>query len=371
MCLGDRFFSDLELSPEIMKGLRKLRFTELTPIQAQAIPLLMDGLDVMGQAQTGTGKTAAFGIPLVLKVDPEKHGIQGLVITPTRELAVQVSQMLGRFARYTGVSVTVVYGGEKIGRQMARLEGGIQVLVGTPGRLIDLMKRGVVDLRSVKVVVLDEADKMMEMGFIEDVGFILSKVPRVHQTSLWSATLSDDIMRIARRFMVRPVKLQVSKDEIAQTLVEQFYIRVEEEDKISELVKLLNDDSIVQALIFCNTRKTTGEVAQQLIDSGIDVVHLHGKMSQSKRDKVMDAFRRKHLKYIVATDVAARGLDISGVSHVYNFDVPEDSEIYFHRIGRTGRMEVKGTSITLLTDEDEPLFESIKAMTSIQITEMI
>jgi ATP-dependent RNA helicase DeaD len=371
MCLGDRFFSDLELSPEIMKGLRKLRFTELTPIQAQAIPLLMDGLDVMGQAQTGTGKTAAFGIPLVLKVDPEKHGIQGLVITPTRELAVQVSQMLGRFARYTGVSVTVVYGGEKIGRQMARLEGGIQVLVGTPGRLIDLMKRGVVDLRSVKVVVLDEADKMMEMGFIEDVGFILSKVPRVHQTSLWSATLSDDIMRIARRFMVRPVKLQVSKDEIAQTLVEQFYIRVEEEDKISELVKLLNDDSIVQALIFCNTRKTTGEVAQQLIDSGIDVVHLHGKMSQSKRDKVMDAFRRKHLKYIVATDVAARGLDISGVSHVYNFDVPEDSEIYFHRIGRTGRMEVKGTSITLLTNEDEPLFESIKAMTNIQITEMI
>jgi ATP-dependent RNA helicase DeaD len=330
----------------------------------------MDGLDVMGQAQTGTGKTAAFGIPLLMKTSLEKKGIQGLVIAPTRELAVQVAQMLSRLARYTGISVVVVYGGEKIGKQISRLEEGTHVVVGTPGRLIDLIKRREIDLKGVKVVVLDEADKMMEMGFIDDVGFILSKVPRTHQTSLWSATLSKDVMKVARRFMVRPVKVQVSKDEIAQTNIDQYYIQVEEDKKTTILVDLLVEESIEQALIFCNTRKTTGKLAQELVDLGLEVSPLHGRLPQSKRDKVMEGFRRKRLKLIVATDVASRGLDISGVSHVFNYNVPQDPEVYFHRIGRTGRMESKGTSITLLSVEDEPHFESIKDMTNVQIKEI-
>jgi ATP-dependent RNA helicase DeaD len=368
--MDKKYFIDLPLSPEIQKGLRKMKFTKLTPIQAEAIPLLLKGFDVIGQAQTGTGKTASFGVPLVMKINTVEDILQGLVITPTRELAIQVSKRIRKYARYSSVKVDLVYGGEKITEQMTRLRNGAHVIVGTPGRLIDLIKRRVIDLRFVKIVVLDEADKMLEMGFIEDVGFILSKAPYVRQTSIWSATLDEEVMNYARRFMRHPKKVLVSKDEVAQTRVEQYYLRVQPESKIQELVKLLVNQKIDQAIIFCNTRRTTEEVAQHLIDAGIPVNPLHGKYSQQKREEVVNRFRRKQLRFLVASDVAARGLDLLGISHVFNYDVPMEPEIYFHRIGRTGRIDNTGISITFVSREEESFFDGIKSMTGVQIQEL-
>jgi ATP-dependent RNA helicase DeaD len=368
--MDKKFFTDLPLSPEIQKGLRKLKFTRLTPIQAESIPLLLKGFDVIGQAQTGTGKTASFGVPLVMKINTIEDDLQGLVITPTRELAIQVSKRIRKYARYSGVKVALMYGGEKIIKQMMQLRNGAHIIVGTPGRLIDLVKKRLIDLRFIKIVVLDEADKMLEMGFIDDVSFILSKVPFVRQTSIWSATLDEEVMSYAKRFMRNPKKVIVSKDEVSQTNVEQYYIHVESDLKIMELVKLLGDQKIDQAIIFCNRRRTTEEVAQHLIDDGILVNSLHGKYSQQKREEVVNRFRRKQIRFLVASDVAARGLDLLGISHVFNFEVPMDPEIYFHRIGRTGRIDNTGISITFVSKDEEPFFEEIKSMTGVHIQEL-
>jgi len=370
MSMDEKLFKDLPLSLEVLKGLRKLRFTELTPIQAKAMPLLFKGMDVIGQAQTGTGKTAAFGVPLVMKMDPSEDRVQGLVIAPTRELVEQVSRMIHRFARYTGVKVQVVYGGENINKQITRLAEGAHVLVGTPGRIIDLMKRRVIDLRGVKVVVVDEADKMLEMGFIEDVGFILSRAPYIRQTSMWSATLTDEIIEYARHYMRNPREVLLSQDDVAQPLVDQYYLRVEPERKVQALIDLLGDRGIDQAIIFCNTRESTDEVAQRLMEVGVPVEALHGRYSQSRRDEIMNAFKLGSLKYIVATDVAARGLDIRGVSHIINYEVPHDAEVYFHRVGRTGRMEQTGVSVTLVSGDEAAYFDEIAAMTKLEIKEM-
>jgi ATP-dependent RNA helicase DeaD len=370
MSMDEKHFKDLSLSLEVLKGLRKLRFTELTPIQAKAMPLLLKGMDVIGQAQTGTGKTAAFGVPLVMKMDPSEDRVQGLVIAPTRELAEQVSRMIHRFARYTGVKVCVVYGGENINKQITRLAGGAHVLVGTPGRIIDLMKRRVIDLRGVSVAVVDEADKMLEMGFIEDVGFILSRAPYIRQTSMWSATLTDEIIEYARRYMRNPREVLLSRDDVAQPLVDQYYLRVEPELKVQALIELLGDRGIDQAIIFCNTRESTDEVVERLTEAGVPVEALHGRYSQSRRDEIMSAFKLGSLKYIVATDVAARGLDIQGVSHIINYEVPHDSEVYFHRVGRTGRMEQTGVSVTLVSSDEAAYFDEITAMTKLEIKEM-
>jgi len=363
-------FKDLPLSPEVLKGLRKLQFWALTPIQARAMPLLLEGLDVIGQAETGTGKTAAFGVPLVMRVDSSDGRVQGLVIAPTRELAEQVALMIRRFGRYTGVKVLVVYGGENINKQVTRLDEGVHVVVGTPGRLIDLLKRRDLDLRGVKVAVVDEADKLLEMGFIDDVRFILSRAPFVRQTSMWSATLTDEVVGHARRFMRSPVEVRLSKDDVAQPLVEQFYLRVEPERRLDALLRLLRDKRISQAIIFCNTRESTDELAGQLLGEGVPVEALHGGHSQSKRDAIMEAFRLRSLRFIVATDVASRGLDIRSVSHIVNYEVPEDPEVYFHRVGRTGRMEQTGVSYTLVGAEDEANFDAIRAMTRMEFKEL-
>lgn len=365
-----KHFKDLPLSQEVLKGLRKLRFRDLTPIQAEAMPLLLRGMDVIGQAQTGTGKTAAFGVPLVMRMEASDEHIQGLVIAPTRELAQQVALMIRRFARYTGVMVQVVYGGENIIKQITRLEEGVHVLVGTPGRLIDLIKRRVIELRHVKVAVVDEADKMLEMGFVDDVGFILSRTPIVRQTSMWSATLSPEIIAYARRYMVSPQEALLSRDDVAQPLVDQYYVRVKPEEKLERLMELIRGRDIDQAVIFCNTRESADELAQKLTESGVPIEVIHGKHSQSQRRQVLEAFKLRTLKYIVATDVAGRGLDIQGVSHIFNYDVPQDPEVYFHRVGRTGRMEETGTSVTLVTEEDEPYFAGITGMTKVEIKEM-
>jgi ATP-dependent RNA helicase DeaD len=355
---------------EVMKGIEELGFSNLFPIQAQAIAPLLDGKDVIGQAQTGTGKTAAFGIPMIERLNPEVKGVQGLVLEPTRELAMQVAEHFGRFGKYAKLKVLPVYGGEPIGRQIHALQGNVQIVVGTPGRIIDLLERRVLSLASVKIVVLDEADRMLDMGFIEDIEYILSMVPTNRQTSLFSATIDQSVMNVCNRYMRKPEKILVSKDEIALTQMDQYYMVVNPHDKFGILCNILDENGIGRAIIFCKTREDTSILADRLRERGYDAKPLHAGFTQPQRDLVVNSFRSGRLKLLVATDVAARGLDIQGITHIINYDVPMDALVYFHRIGRTARMGREGTAITLVGYGELTDFNNIKALTKTKIEEM-
>jgi ATP-dependent RNA helicase DeaD len=363
-------FKDLPLSVEVMKGIEELGFNNLFPIQAQAITPLLQGKDVIGQAQTGTGKTAAFGIPMVERITPGTKEVQGLVLVPTRELAVQVAEHIHRLGKYAGVRVLPVYGGEPIERQIHALRGGVQIIVGTPGRVIDLLERRILNLGFVDVLVLDEADRMLDMGFIEDIEYILSKVPSDRQTSLFSATIDQQVMKICNRYMKNPEKILVSKDEIALTQMNQYYMVVNPYDKFEVLCNILDENQIDRAIIFCKRRTDTSILAEKLRDRGYDAKPLHAGLTQPQRDCVTDLFRRGKLKLLVATDVAARGLDIQGITHIINYDVPLEALVYFHRIGRTARMGQEGTAITLVGYGELADFNNIKALTKTTIQEM-
>jgi ATP-dependent RNA helicase DeaD len=363
-------FKDLPLSEQVMKGIEELGFNNLFPIQAQAIIPLLEGRDVIGQAQTGTGKTAAFGVPMIERLNPQVKSVQGLVLEPTRELAVQVAEHIGWFSKYTKLKVLPVYGGEPIGRQIRALEGNVQIVVGTPGRIIDLLERHILSLSSVKVVVLDEADRMLDMGFIDDIEYILSHVPANRQTSLFSATIDQSVMSICHRYMKNPEKILVSKDEIALTQMNQYYMVVNPCSKFETLCRVLNENHIERAIIFCRTRTDTSILADRLSDRGYDAKPLHAGFTQPQRDFVVNLFRKGELKLLVATDVAARGLDIQGITHIINYDVPLDALVYFHRIGRTARMGQEGTAITLVGYGELTDFNSIKALTKTTIEEI-
>ncbi len=368
--MSTKTFTDLPLSPQVLKSIEELGFKELFPIQVEAIPPLLEGKDVIGQAQTGTGKTAAFGIPMVECLNPQEKAVQGLVLLPTRELAVQVAEQLGIFGRYRGIKVLAVYGGQPIQRQIHALAGGIQVVVGTPGRVIDLLQRGVLNFLQVSVLVLDEADRMLDMGFIEDIEYILSRVPRQRQTSLFSATIDQSVMNICDRYMKNPEKKLVSKDEIAVTQISQYYMVVNPYSKFESLCNILDQNHIVRAIIFCRRRTETSAIADQLKRQGYDAKALHAGFTQSQRDYVINAFRNGRLRYLVATDVAARGLDIDGITHIINYDMPEDALVYFHRIGRTGRMGREGTAISLVGYGEITGLDQIKALTKTNIEEL-
>ncbi|MCW4049859.1 MAG: DEAD/DEAH box helicase [Candidatus Bathyarchaeota archaeon] len=364
-------FTDLKLSPELQRGLRRMRFHELSPIQAASIPILLQGRDVMGQAQTGTGKTGAFGVPLLMKIDPEAQHTQAIILAPTRELSDQISEHIRGFSRYMDLRIVTLHGGSNVHRQMEVLVKPAQVIVGTPGRIIDLIKkRRALDLSRVKTVVLDEADKMLEMGFIRDIEYILSKTPYVRQTSLWSATLSPAVLSLSTRYMRHPRKVLVSRDEVAQINVDQYYVDVEVETKLETLYDLLNNLDADRAIIFCNTRESTEALAETLISEGYRVGVLHGRFTQKEREDVVREFKLRRVKYLVSTDVASRGLDISGITHIINYEVPEDSEVYFHRIGRTARMGETGVSITFVTPEDDTYFDKVMDMTKTEIKHM-
>ena len=363
-------FKDLPLCGEVLRSVEELGFESLFPIQAQAIIPLLEGKDVIGQAQTGTGKTAAFGVPMVQRLNPEIRQVQGLVLVPTRELAVQVAEHLKLFAKYAKLKVLPVYGGESIQRQIHALAGGIHIVVGTPGRLIDLIERRILNLSSVKIVVLDEADRMLDMGFIEDIGFILSKTPSDRQTSLFSATIDKTVMSVCNRYMKNPQKILVSKDEIALTQMKQYYVVVNSHSKYETLCNILKENHIDRAIIFCKTRRGTSALSDKLRRKGCNVEALHAGFTQSQRDHVINSFREGRLKLLVATDVAARGLDIEGITHIINFDVPLDALVYFHRIGRTARMGLEGTAITLVGYGELSYFNDIKALTKTTIEEM-
>jgi len=363
-------FKDLPLNSEVQKSINELGFENLFPIQAQAIIPLLEGKDVIGQAQTGTGKTAAFGVPMVQCLNREVRGVQGLILVPTRELAVQVAENMAKFGKYTKMKVLAVYGGESINKQIHSLASGVQIVVGTPGRLIDLMERRVLNLGSVRVVVLDEADRMLDMGFIEDIEFILSKTPRDRQTSLFSATIDESVMRISNKYMKNPQKILVSKDEIALTQMKQYYIQVNQGGKLNALCDILQDDRVEKAIIFCRTRHETSRLADQLYKRGFRTQVLHAGFTQAQRDRSINEFKQGRRNLLVATDVAARGLDIEGITHIINYDVPHDPPSYFHRIGRTARKGDEGTAITLVSYGEMSNFNNIKCLTKTKIEEI-
>src|SRR4030043_2425852 len=315
-------FKDLPLSMEVLKSIEELGFESLFPIQAQAIAPLLEGKDVIGQTQTGTGKTAAFGVPMGEALTPADKRVQGLVLVPTRELAVQVAEHIHLFAKYAKLKVLPVYGGESIGRQIRELQNGAQIVVGTPGRIIDLIERRMLNFSSVKMLVLDEADRMLDMGFIEDIEYILSKVPQSRQTCLFSATIDKTVMNVCNRYIKNPQKILVSKDEIALTQMKQYYVVVNSYSKYETLCNILKENHVGRAIIFCKTRRGTSALSDNLRRKGCNVEALHAGFTQSQRDHVINSFREGRLKLLVATDVAARGLDIEGIRHIINFDVP-------------------------------------------------
>ncbi len=342
-------FKDLGLAPAIQQALDELGYQEPTPIQEQAIPELLAGHDVIGQAQTGTGKTAAFGLPLLQHLDPGNDEVQAVVLTPTRELCIQVTQALRAYAEHLDVEIVAVFGGAPIKSQQSQLRAGAQVVVATVGRMMDLMSRRSLVLTAARYVVLDEADEMLDLGFIEDVEKILRMCPSGRQTALFSATMPPPIKKLAEGYMYDPVTLKITPKKLTVDAIEQAYVEVPAKEKAPRLIELLRSEEPEQAIVFCRTKIGASRLEKTLKDKGLDVKALHGDMSQGSRDGVMIAFKDHRLKLLVATDIAARGLDVEHVTHVINFDVPASSEVYVHRIGRTGRVGRTGRAITLVT----------------------
>jgi len=345
-------FAQFGLHPDLLQTATELGFTEPTPIQLAAIPLLLSGRDLIGQAQTGTGKTAAFGLPLLQRITPRQKGVQALVLAPTRELAIQVAAAIGRYGQQRGITVLAVYGGQSYQQQLRSLRQGVEVIVGTPGRLLDLVKQGSLDLSTVQTVVLDEADEMLSMGFIEDIELILDRIPTERQTMLFSATISKRVQGLSARYLRNPETVSITPKQLTGATIEQRYYLVNQQDKIAALTRLFEMETIDSALIFVRTRLGTGELANQLTSRGFAAEPLNGDLSQDARIQVLTRYRNGQVKVLVATDVAARGLDIDDISHVFNFDLPDDPEVYVHRVGRTGRAGREGIAISLLTPKD-------------------
>lgn len=361
-------FKDMNLSREIQRAIGDMGFEEATPIQSQAIPHILEGHDVIGQAQTGTGKTCAFGIPAIEKIDTRHRGIQVLILCPTRELAIQVAEELKSVGRYKrGLRILSVYGGQPIERQISALRQHPQIIVGTPGRIMDHMRRRTLQLKDLKMVILDEADEMLNMGFREDIDTILSEVPDERQTLLFSATLSKEIMELTHRYQKDAVNIQVVHSQLTVPAIEQYYVEVRDTNKLDALASILDNGNIRFALVFCNTKRRVDALTSSLQARGYTAEALHGDMRQSQRDRVMAKFRRRNIDVLVATDVAARGIDVDDVEAVFNFDVPEDVEYYVHRIGRTGRAGKAGKAYTFITRRDMMKVREIQRYTKTSI----
>ncbi|MCI5871485.1 MAG: DEAD/DEAH box helicase [Streptococcus sp.] len=356
-------FTELNLSDAILAAIEKAGFETPSPIQEQTIPLALEGKDVIGQAQTGTGKTAAFGLPTLNKIDVENPSIQALVIAPTRELAVQSQEELFRFGREKGVKVRSVYGGSSIEKQIKALKSGAHIVVGTPGRLLDLIKRKALKLNGIETLILDEADEMLNMGFLEDIESIISRVPESRQTLLFSATMPDAIKRIGVQFMKDPEHVKIAAKELTTDLVDQYYIRIKENEKFDTMTRLMDVDQPELSIVFGRTKRRVDELTRGLKLRGYRAEGIHGDLDQGKRLRVLRDFKNDNLDILVATDVAARGLDISGVTHVYNYDIPQDPESYVHRIGRTGRAGKSGLSITFVSPNEMGYLKIIEDLT--------
>ncbi len=360
---SDVSFEAMELTDEMMKALKRAGYESPSPVQAGVIPPALDGQDVMGQAQTGTGKTAAFTIPILEQLAPREEisSVQALVLVPTRELAVQVRNEFEKLAYYMDFKTVAIYGGHSIKKQIEELKRGVQVVVGTPGRVLDHIRRKTLDLRETWCVTLDEADRMLDIGFRPDIERILSSVSRKdRQTLLLSATVPPAIERLAKRYMTEPTVLDFSKDAVSGDSIEQFYFSVDKVKKFELLQRLIDRENPEQAIIFCRTKRGTDKLAKRLKESFPNVGCIHGDMNQSVRDRVMKKFREERLKILVATDVVGRGIDVTTISHIINFDTPEDCDDYVHRIGRTGRMGKEGVAYTFVSEDDGELLTRIE-----------
>lgn len=356
-------FEELGLSAELLQSIASHGYVEATPIQEKTIPLTMAGKDVIGQAQTGTGKTAAFGLPILEHVDLNSQDIQALIVSPTRELAIQTAEELKKLGSDKHVDVQVVFGGADIRRQIQGLRNKPQILVGTPGRLLDHIKRGTAKLGNLKTLVLDEADEMLNMGFLEDIESIIKATPADRQTLLFSATMPPAIKRIGVQFMSNPEHVQIEAKELTTDLVDQYFVRMHENEKFDVLARMIDIQNPGLAVVFGRTKRRVEELARGLEARGYHAAGLHGDLTQQMRSRVLAQFKSGEINILVATDVAARGLDVKGVTHVYNYDIPQESEAYVHRIGRTGRAGASGTSVTLVAPNEMDYLRDIEELT--------
>lgn len=360
-------FSELGLSTSLLKAIKRSGYEEATPIQEQTIPMVLKGQDVIGQAQTGTGKTAAFGLPIIEHVDTDDPNIQAIVISPTRELAIQTQEELFRLGKDKHVRVQVVYGGADIRRQIRNLKQHPQILVGTPGRLRDHLNRHTVKLDHIKTLVLDEADEMLNMGFLDDIEAIVNQTPDDRQTLLFSATMPPEIKKIGVKFMTNPTMVRIKAKELTTDLVDQYYVRARDYEKFDIMTRLIDVQDPDLTIVFGRTKRRVDELSRGLIARGYNAAGIHGDLSQERRTKIMRKFKQGDLDILVATDVAARGLDISGVTHVYNYDIPSDPDSYVHRIGRTGRAGHHGVSLTFVTPNEMDYLHEIEKLTRVRM----
>ncbi|MBS5062209.1 MAG: DEAD/DEAH box helicase [Hungatella hathewayi] len=346
-------FEDLQLDERILRAVTDMGFEAASPIQAQAIPTQLEGMDIIGQAQTGTGKTAAFGIPLLQKIDPKKKKLQAIALCPTRELAIQVAEEVRKLAKYMhGVKVVPIYGGQDIVKQIRSLKDGTQIVIGTPGRVMDHMRRKTIKCDGVHTVIMDEADEMLNMGFLEDMETILSQLPEERQTVMFSATMPSAIQDIAKKFQKNPVIVKVVKKELTVPKVTQYYYEVKPKTKLEVMCRLLDLYAPKLSVAFCNTKRQVDELVQELQGRGYFAEGLHGDLKQIQRDRVMNSFRNGKTEILVATDVAARGIDVDDVEAVFNYDIPQDDEYYVHRIGRTGRAGREGIAFSFVVGKE-------------------
>ena len=363
-------FEALGVVGDVLRAVEEVGYERPTPVQRQAIPILLEGRDLMAQSQTGTGKTAAFALPLIQAIDPRVNQVQGLVLAPTRELTVQVAETIHKLGKYHQVTDLPIYGGQSIDRQLRALRRGVQIVVGTPGRLMDHMRRGTLDLSGVRMVVLDEADQMLDMGFIEDIQFILDHVPEERQIALFSATLPPRIRQLAKQYLRHPAVLSISKEKVTVPEVTQRYVETTRQGKLDALTRILDMERPESAMVFVRTKRETDELGESLVGRGYLAEVIHGDLNQAQRERAIAGFRDGRADLLVATDVAARGLDIPNVSHVINYDVPYDPEAYVHRIGRTARAGRAGTAITFVTPRERGHLRTIERLIAVRLIRM-
>lgn len=361
-------FSDLGLSEKVLRAIDDMGFEEPSKIQAEVIPVLLEGFDAIGQAQTGTGKTLAFGSPILSKFERKSGKINSIILTPTRELAIQVNDELVRIAKYTRVKLLPVYGGQPIERQIRALRSGIDIVVGTPGRVLDLMRRDIMDLSEVEFLVLDEADEMLNMGFIEDIEEIIKACGDDRQTMLFSATMPDEIKKLSRKYMKEDRKhIAIIKNTMTVSTVSQYYYEIKQKDRFESFCRILDVDEPSSAIIFCKTKKGVDELVEAMQARGYSVEGMHGDMNQNNRLNTLRKFKEGSIEFLVATDVAARGIDVENVSHVINYDLPQDIESYVHRIGRTGRANREGIAYSMVTPREYMTLKQIEKVTKSKI----
>ncbi len=363
-------FADLGLETQVLRALAEIDYKEPTTIQAEIVPLVLAGKDVLGQARTGTGKTAAFGMPMLQMIDLEVR-LQILVLTPTRELAAQVLGELRRLARFMEVHCVPAYGGTSIKTQLHQLGRRPHVVVGTPGRVMDLLNRGVLRFDTLRFAVLDEVDRMLDIGFRDDIKNILGRIRHPHQTILVSATIDDEIKRLAHSYMNDPVEVDVSRDQLTVDEVSQYYCTVDPWDKFRLLKLLLDREDPKLAIVFCNTKHGARKLAKRLYERGIDAREIHGDLIQQKRERIMERFRKHKISILVATDLAARGIDVNNITHIINYDAPQDIQVYVHRIGRTARMGASGKAITFVTTEQGSVLTEIEKLINCEIPQLV